>query len=577
MIYARYLDLYTHCRTAKTIDADNQVTSWADYEEEDLHKPLPVSTGGSAGFYLDQSALTYYYDDFTPRKGREWSEMEVPIDYSEFTGLTAFRKMPRFIRLVVDSTDGSNYNSMWVYGWIDDISPVAIKGPKSNTLIRWHVDYWLTIADALDRKNLDPTLWADWDVAFGQGRIRRGPVELARPDPSTPRRWKLDGQENLIDKFNSGPTTQWVAMLYSDSTNTKMAYFQPGESTGNGTAPTVNDVLGGDLLTWMGVASNTVIGIWVTPFQPSYTGTAVNLSGTTKWIYDGRYTDSSPELLVSLNDYVCDDQNQISITDQLGNIVKTLPWGSKFDHVKGRIDIGPNGAQAILTFYPDNGTDPLAPYRNWEVEGYTVTVPCIALPLFASAQSDYVFSGQRQYDVEATKNQREQAAWNGIANIGSSIVGGAVAGSVAAPGVGTVAGAIGGAASGIIGTTVSYGLSVKYDSKNQDLVDRLTANQGFSVVQYGGGPYWEYTQFPFRLLHMVRDDVSAAELAAEQTELGYVTDTYSPDCDAFIKTGGPMRIEGLQVRGDVNREGKAYLRTLFERGVNIDVITLNWS
>ena len=54
MIDRRFVDLYTHCRIAKTIDADNQVTSWADYEEEDLHKPLPVSTGGSAG-----AAATY--------------------------------------------------------------------------------------------------------------------------------------------------------------------------------------------------------------------------------------------------------------------------------------------------------------------------------------------------------------------------------------------------------------------------------------------------------------------------------------------------------------------------------------
>ena len=144
---------------------------------------------------------------------------------------------------------------------------------------------------------------------------------------------------------------------------------------------------------------------------------------------------------------------------------------------------------------------------------------------------------------------------------------------------GAVGGAIAGTAVGGIGVAANYMIQGESNAKAQAAVDRLMSNQISSVIITGGSRSWyySYSSHGWRLLKLVRDDVSAAELAAEQTELGYVTDTYSPDCDAFIKTGGPMRIEGLQVRGDVNREGKAYLRALFERGVNIDVITLNWS
>ena len=58
----------------------------------------------------------------------------------------------------------------------------------------------------------------------------------------------------------------------------------------------------------------------------------------------------------------------------------------------------------------------------------------------------------------------------------------------------------------------------------------------------------------------------------EQSELGYVTDSYKTDCSPIIAAGGGLRIEGLEIKGDIPREGKNYISSLFARGVHIDLI-----
>ena len=77
----------------------------------------------------------------------------------------------------------------------------------------------------------------------------------------------------------------------------------------------------------------------------------------------------------------------------------------------------------------------------------------------------------------------------------------------------------------------------------------------------------------WKIVKLVRDAESAAELTAEQSELGYITDTFAADCSTIISTGGGLRIEGLEVKGAISREGREYIAALFARGVHIDILT----
>lgn len=564
-------------RSCDILDNDGQTPAhYTRYEEDDLHKPIITSVTQIGHYQLEyHDALMAYYQHVTPRKGHEFDEMELPMDPTEFSGIVKGERFPKFLVLVPKRSDDDEASHS-IYGWIDSYEPVATKGPSVNTRIRWHIDYWLTINTIMAYEARNPTKY-ETGIAFGQGRVRRGGSGTKRPDPSTPRRWVHDRIEKLTDLFE-GNSNQWVSVIYNVGGVNHMAYFMPGEhvgpTPGGGLAPSLQMITDGQLLTLLGTSSTATHAIWLSPFQPSAMGSPQQLPNSTYWVYDSVYVDGSTDRAAVLSEtYVCDDINQVNVTDMLGNIIATLPWGSKFNYVSLRMDMGINAAKAILTFYYDDGTDPFIRWRYWwQVEGYTVTIPCIALPIFASAISDYVYSGQREYDIVSAKNQREQALKNGIANIGGSVVGGAVAGSMTAPGVGTIVGAAAGATSGIVGTTFGYGLSVKYDAKNQEAVDKLMANQGATVVQSGGGFFWMHTNAPTSLVRLVRDSVSAAELTIEQTELGYITDYYLNDCEALIEAGGPLRIEGLQLKGAVTKEAKQYIAALFERGVHLDLI-----
>lgn len=564
--------IWKECRLK--VDDGNGGTVWKDFREEDLH--VPLITPATVNISIDSSSdnLLYTFNDWTPKKGLITEEMELPIDYNEFLGFDFATATPKYLYVSYMGDDGQKFQ---FYAWIDNAFPVSTKGPNTNTRIRYHINWWHTMQALEYVAAIAPDVCKSRGFGLGAGRVRRGGSGTKRPDPSAPRRWVHDKIEKLTDLFE-GNSNQWVSVIYNVSGVNHMAYFMPGEhvgpTPGGGLAPSLQMITDGQLLTLLGTSSTATHAIWLSPFQPSAMGSPTVLSDSIHWVYDSVYVDGSTDRAAALTEtYECDDLNQVSITDMLGNIIATLPWGSKFNYVSLRMDMGINAANAILTFYYDDGTDPFIRWRYWwQVEGYTVTIPCLALPIFASALSDYVYSGQREYDIISAKNQREQALKNGIANIGGSVVGGAVAGSMTAPGVGTIVGAAAGATSGIVGTSVGYGLSVQYDAKNQEAVDKLMANQGATVVQSGGGFFWRHTNAPTSLVKLIRDSESEAELTMEQEELGYITDYYMTDCNPLVSAGGPLRIENLVIKGDICSAAKQYIAALFARGVHLDLI-----
>ena len=108
-------------------------------------------------------------------------------------------------------------------------------------------------------------------------------------------------------------------------------------------------------------------------------------------------------------------------------------------------------------------------------------------------------------------------------------------------------------------------------------MDNLTSRQTAGMIVNAGGLGGVIqkcgSMVGWNMLTMVRDPVSLAEMEVEQEELGYDTDTYVVDCTNLISGGGPLRIEGLRVKGDIPKEGKEYISGLFSRGVHIDLIS----
>lgn len=541
------------------------------YEEGDLHRPYWPTSGGIPPTYLDPALKLHELTNITPKKGREYSEMEVPISFTSLDNLASTLKAPRFLMI-------RELNSYVIFGWIDDAIPIATKGPNANTLIRWHPDYWLTYC-AMAWMKVQQGIGTKTPLTFGQGRVKRGPATMARPDPSAPRRWVYKNSISLKSLYTGDYTGNWAIFLISNNTGTwssnKLAMFPIGGTiTGSGNCPTRTEIFNGTIITMLNTTSDKILGAWFSPVPPGIIASANVVNGGGKYWYEIDYRGTTAQTAwISVSEYTTSDTRKAIVLDQLGNAIATLPWGITFNRLKLQVDIGVNGAQLIIGFIDYDPTDPTTDYAPVETDGRSVSMPLAAIPLFSNAMSDYVFSGQRSYDMEYAQLQAERTLWSGVANTGSSAIGGAIAGSAAAPGVGTVAGAVAGASSSLIGSAIGFAIGAHYDVKAQEAVDKLTANQAGSVVQYGGGDYAIESAYGACVVIMDADAVSKAELEGEQGQLGYICDAYTSNAGTLIANGGGLRIEGLQIDGDISPEGKASIQALFARGVHIDIIS----
>lgn len=560
------------------------------YEEDDLHKPYFTATasrGGNFKSFAKDADKLYNFTDVQPRKGKEFSEMELEIAWDEFTGVKLF-ETPKLIVIRLSKLNPAGAYT-FVYGWVDDAEPVATKGPQPNTRIKWHVDWWLTWTDYnWFQISGEPAMQKNWlprKVTIGSGRLLKGPSQFARPSSSAPRKWIVEKAESMFDGSDPlfGPDTLWAVMCATNTSGTPPAaivtsiayYFWPIGKQIDGAqhpSPDYSAIFTGRIEETMGIDPSRILGFWAAPFKPLMVGNIKNFDSVSVYEVDD-FTAVGNAKTWTLDQGVVqtDDKRKIIFTDPAGAEMYTSPWGIPFRSITGQIDIGTSVAALHVYLGETNEGN-----ERKGAEGRFFSFPLPSLPVTENAWSSYTYSGQRDYDMEQKAIQRDRSAVNGIAGIGTQAIGGALAGTAAAPGAGTAVGTIAGLASGMIGTAVNYFTAGEFDSREQRSVDTLTSRQTAGMLINSGGrtslrpigTYWGWN-----MITMVRDPVSLAEIEVEQEELGYDTDTYVVDCTNLISAGGPLRIEGLRVKGDIPKEGREYISSLFARGVHIDLIS----
>lgn len=522
--------------------------SFAYASESDRHRPYSAD----ANFTVTSSAMKNI-SVFHPKKGEEYSMAEVGVSFDEFAGVLS----QPYNAIILGVTSGDA--SAQVFGWIDRAEEVSVSA-KTNTRLFWHVDWWLTALKMSTRT-----------LSLLEGRIKRGPKSIARPEPSEPRMWEI-GETAAISNDTIGP---WAIGLVAESETidtknytTFSVIFWPTKGsimynkTNYSTIPAAK-MYDGYTEEFLNLAPSSILGLWLSPVKPHSGYAAIVIAQ-----YDFAYyktmngsigTESEkvyPGITLSTN-----DQSKTIIADPFGTICATVPWGITADAITIKTDVGVNGASLYLHLSTDG--------KNSPGTGKDIQIPLISVPVTSNAMSDYVYSGQRDYDVYTAQLQAEQARKSGIAGAGTSIIGGAVAGAMVGNIAGAALGAIGGAASSIISSEVNYGLSREYSAKEQQAVDRLTSSQIASAVLPGNGYSWHNETW--KIVKLVRDPVSKAELETEQAEIGYLTDSQCSDCGAYAAMGGPLKIDGLRVEG-LSAEGNKYVQDLFARGVNLDLL-----
>ena len=583
------LYLYKECRL-KVPDGNGGYV-WQNFREDELHRPLILTSAADPAVQSGPANLVGVYNAPQPRKGRLLSEIEVPYPYEYFTGLTSTGNVAKFLCL----NGGPEIGNMEIYGWIDRVEPIATKGPEKNTLIHWHVDYWLTL-QKLEWNATHSASWQSKGLAFGRGTFKRGGAGMARPDPSAPRTWRYDSDIVLRD-YSFTLAKRYAIILWTQTftdpndqsvsvTGICSGFWELGETVTNQgvtyQAPGIRDIYGGILEEMLGLPASSIIGVWFSPIaygdgtstihyndykRPYSSATYHSFMHT----YDYLPPTNTTNVTVTISNTAVSttDTEKYLVTDPKGTVYATLPWGIQFTACKMTLDVGTTGAWLVLRFLADPNVDmPLQ-------EGREVQIPLIAAPITSNAMSDYVSSGQQDYDRQSAILQQEYNRKSGIANAMQSAGSGAIGGALVGKAPGAIAGALIGGGMGILQTQINYQLGTEYDRKSQQLVDQLTSNQIGSVLTRSGGPMWYQASHGggyWRLVKMVRDPLSKGELEAEQAEKGYVCETYATNCTPAIRSGGPMRIEGLEVVGDIPKEARTYIQQMFERGVHLDLI-----
>ena len=558
------------------IDSSNNIFR---YSENSYHRPIFGS--GINPSAVEAGTILYNFANATPRKGREFSEIELPVSLDDIAGLTDLAPAINCIRL---QKSVGKPKPLMIYGWVDSIEPISTKGPSKNTLIRFHVDYWLTEQYYTWFANTYTTGWQRSPITFKNGRVKRGPDNMARPDPSTPRQWIYDGQEFVIKSETL--QNEWVVFLYTKTTvgsdNVPVTKIMLGFSSSylnSGAIRGITDkeAYGGELEELTGIDSNDFIGVWICPVMPKSNSSVVDHQAPA---YLGGYTYRYREVdlywgldrhTFTTSDIMTTDNEKYVLMDATDTAVYTLPWGIKVNTFRIIPDFSAMGGFLDISIGYDDGLFPSTTFDN-NGEGLRCQIPLPTVPITANAMSSYVLSGQQDYDRTAARIQQETNLKSGIAGSANSAVTGLLGGALTGNVYGAIGGAAVGAGLGIASAYMQNNIQREADAKSQQNLENLMANQAAGLAVSGGGSAWKNIAGNWQLIKMVRDGESAAELADEQSELGYVTDAFTTDAASLINAGGPLRIEGLQVDGDITPAGRANIQALFARGVHLDLI-----
>ena len=511
-----------------------------------------------------------------PRKGSTLTSLELPLSYTQVFNMSY---------LYIEASDGAG--TIKLFGWIDTVTLIATSADAVR--IDWSVDWWRSFSDA---------------VTFGAGRIRRcGDSSRKRPVGVQPRYRTAsdvaeikssDGHLYVIISYRLSTSQRTLliipcnADLYSEG---RINIGQMGASTFDETAPSPSFVkcMSGALPSLLGIASASIDGAWVSPINPLNEGYQINgdtfncyyknyslqkgaTYGAIKCIgYNAQELSILPYRQIKkdlINTYKTTDLVTYAISDVYGNIIGSAPYDLEFSKLSCVLDIGNVSTTLKVTFNTETGT-----LGNKTSEGMTVTIPLPSVPISSSAYSDYVYSGQRDWEMNLRSLQNEQQAVHGLSGVITGAVTGAILGSVV-PGAGTAAGAIVGAASGGISQLASAGVNYAvdefiYKDKFQDLEDKKYSNQTGNLMIAGDGFGWAiYNKFP-KLISLTADSTFQSELANHILQEGYPCDSPVSDVTSFIASGGALQIVNLTIMGACPPVAKRTIKSLLEGGVRI--------
>lgn len=498
-------------------------------------------------------------ENLRPRRGATLSAIELPLSYLEVYEMSY---------LYMEAEDGRDpANTISVFGWILSIEETA----SGNEAVRitWTPDYWRTYAGS---------------ATFGKGTITRcNNATYKRPYPVSPRQWRVTAYEAICRGYSDWQTYPfWVVVTYLTKVNDQVTdiatyFWQTGFSTAKSVTvggTTYNGVpltkvFAGNLPGLLGLNPDAIVSIFICPHPPESPYSATFIPKGSYYMYRADVNLASQMGTTFSRTYESGDLKKAVIVDPTGAIVYTLPWGYGVNDIYYMLDSGTVGCYLDISLRM-SGTSP-AGVENAPI-GKNATIPCICAPLNSNGWSSYNYSGQRAYDIETKRIQREENAIRGVVNSGSSALAGGVGGAMVGKGAGAGIGAGLGASMSIFTAGLDMMISGKYNDMYQKAEDALHANQASTVIQSAGGVAFINTVSSagnWYIVQLEGDIISQAEYTTEINNNGYETNIPVGSPNSFLTAGGPLQIQNLMLTGPIPPEAKTNIKNILSNGVRI--------
>ena len=516
-------------------------------------------------------------DTLRPHKGSTLTELHLPLSYSKVFDMSY---------LYIEATDGNG--TIKLFGWITGIYQRSTAA--DGVTITWDVDWWRSYSGS---------------ITYKSGIITKSPDSTyKRPYRTQPRYWKIKTVTELMETTATSSLwvympTVWTTVSANYEATSKIvtlmspinAAFQitPGGTSLTGVATEfLFNGLVDEMIAGMSTGTVTVnlLSCYIAPIAPddwSWDGS--------KWacVYNRNYaaitnaqgysiivpSDSQPGVTASMSFTAVQtsDTERVVITDYNGNVFGYLPYGVSFDSVDMVLDVGTTGAYLDITFKSSSmfpaALDSKLKRKSGSSSGCSFSIPMISIPITENQWSDYVTSGQRDYDVTSARIANDQKAVGGIESTINAGIGGGVTGASAGP-LGAIGGIIGGLAAGGITTGVNYALGENFNQQLQEAKDQLYANQKNGILIPGNSynkTTTDNTYYPLMIVQEA-DTVSAAEYTADIALNGYDVNICG-NLTINGNTTGSYKIINMTVTGNVPPQAKQYIKDKFQQGIRI--------
>ena len=510
-------------------------------------------------------------DEMNCSVGRVFSKMKVPVSWIEVMNANYL-----IAEIEFNNPPGSSMN---IRAWIDSIDLVSDSDDRPMVEIKWHFDYYEMY------KSL---------VVLGYGHVKRRPFGSLSSTPIQNYSYRylalpdnhLSSAISLIT-FKENPVEEkdtWYVLVSANvkkivlgNTYTDVVYYTfplvknspsynvycDDQNGGGFNAPSFEEIMNGRLEELLGLDPNAINGVWLSPIDPIYgyySGNKyVGVGGTFTPGYGSwgsyewaGYTQSQTVGSLSLTS---DEKDHFMIAGFDGSKIIDLPYGMTITSVTSTLIM-----EATSSYLEIWMKDKI----YGRLEGCTTTIPLPLLPINENAFSSYVYSGQRDYDVEMRTVQSNSNAWKTSAGGGGQ---GAMMGAFGP--AGAAAGVIGGVSGGLI----SYGVEMLYQNdEEQRLLDRLKASQtpGMLMADIVRVVYRESPGIV--ITKTVPDSYSQDQMINTRNNFGISVDEIRSSCDALVRTDLPVgyySIKNLIISGAAPKEAKDYIKKKFDAGVKL--------